>query len=216
MSGAFNSEIRPGPTKDEQLVNDALLLFLRTLLVYQSELKCHWAADRSPFSKAVFGDNSMVARIQTAIWKQMAKSSLSSRLNQTFGTQTRTRKFYGKRQARWLHGSCTTINTSESANFVGKLNKTALSGAILTSLNSRLLVSQDNHEIFLTIADYDHRYLAYLKNGDTSRGPLLKMQTYGPWNIAHPTHMKDLAMIILCVAFEVTYDLASSADSQQN
>lgn len=61
VSLAFNSEIRPGPTKDEQLVNDALLLFLRTLLVYQSELKCHWAADRSPFSKAIFGDNSMVA-----------------------------------------------------------------------------------------------------------------------------------------------------------
>lgn len=58
---AFNSGITPGPTKDEKLVNDALLLFLRTLLAYQSELKCHWAADRSPFSKATFGDNSMIA-----------------------------------------------------------------------------------------------------------------------------------------------------------
>lgn len=62
VSAAYNSEVTPGPTKDEQLVNDALLLFLRTLLIYQSELKCHWAADRSPFSKATFGDNSMIAR----------------------------------------------------------------------------------------------------------------------------------------------------------
>lgn len=92
----------------------------------------------------------------------------------------------------------------------------ALSGAILTNLDRRLLVSQDNHEIFLTIAAYDHGYLAYLKNGDASCGPSLKMQTYGPWSIAHPSHMEDLAMIILCVAFEVTYDLASSANSQQN
>ena len=115
-----------------------------------------------------------------------------------------------------MRGSCTTRNTSESANFVGKLNKTALSGAILTNLNRRLLVSQDNHEIFLTIAGYDDGYLAYLKNGDASSDPRLTMQTYGPWSITHPSHMENLATIILCVAFEVTYDVASSTNSQQN
>ncbi|KAJ5940087.1 hypothetical protein N7516_000255 [Penicillium verrucosum] len=62
VSAACDSEITPGPTKDEQLVNDALLLFLRALLVYQPELKCQWTAHRSPFSTAVFGRNQMNAR----------------------------------------------------------------------------------------------------------------------------------------------------------
>lgn len=62
VSAAYNSEITPGPTKDEQLVNDALLLFLRAVLVYQPELKCQWTAHRSPFSTAVFGRNQMNAR----------------------------------------------------------------------------------------------------------------------------------------------------------
>lgn len=71
------------------------LLFLRTLLIYQSELKCHWTAYRSSFSKATFGDNSMIARTDGYL-----ESSLSSRLNQISGTQSTTWKFYGKRQAR--------------------------------------------------------------------------------------------------------------------
>lgn len=62
MTAAANSEIKIQPTKDEQLVNDALLLFLKALLVYQSIIRCQWESDRSPFYKAIFGDNSMTAR----------------------------------------------------------------------------------------------------------------------------------------------------------
>jgi hypothetical protein len=52
-------------TKDEQIVNDALLLFLRALLIYLPEarnVRCQWEVDRSPFDKAVFGNNRMTAR----------------------------------------------------------------------------------------------------------------------------------------------------------
>jgi hypothetical protein len=34
------------------------------------------------------------------------------------------------------------------------------------------------------------------------------MQTYGPWNMGHRRHMDDLAFIILCLAFEVAFDMA--------
>ncbi|KAJ6125419.1 hypothetical protein N7471_012736 [Penicillium samsonianum] len=73
----------------------------------------------------------------------------------------------------------------------------------------RLLVSQDNREIFLplptTIISISRTEKTGTHRTPGSNGPLLKMQTYRP-NIAHPTHMENLARFILCVAFEVTYE----------
>ncbi|CAI7653386.1 unnamed protein product [Penicillium viridicatum] len=198
VSAAYNSEVTPGPTKDEQLVNDALLLFLRTLLVYQSELKCHWAADRSPFSKATFGDNSMIARTDGYL-------EANGEVFAIVEVKPNIRHPEDHEEVLWQE-------TGEMIAWIMHDEKHERK----CQLRRRLLVSQDNHEIFLTIAGYDHQYLAYLKNGDASSDPWLTMQTYGPWSIAHPSHMENLATIILCVAFEVTYDLASSATSQQN
>ncbi|OQD64837.1 hypothetical protein PENPOL_c007G05098 [Penicillium polonicum] len=185
VSASFNSGIIPGPTKDEQLVNDALLLFLRTLLVYQSELKCHWAADRSPFSKAIFGDNSMTARTDGYL-------EANGEVFAIVEVKPNSRDPEKRPEVLWQE-------TGEMIAWIMHDDKHKRK----CQLRRRLLVSQDNHEIYLTIADYDNQYLAYLKNGDESCGPSLKMQTYGPWNIAHPSHMERLALIILCVAFEV-------------
>lgn len=45
-----------GPTHDEQPVNDALLLFLSTLILYNKELKCDWPSARSPFPRVAYSD----------------------------------------------------------------------------------------------------------------------------------------------------------------
>ncbi|KAJ5509648.1 hypothetical protein N7527_011791 [Penicillium freii] len=180
VSAAFNSGITPGPTKDEKIVNNALLLFLRTLLAYQSELKCHWAADRSPFSKATFGDNSMMACTDGYL-------EANGEVFAIVEVKPHIRDPVKRPEVLWQE-------TGKMIAWIMHDDKHKRK----CQLRRRLLVSQDNHEVYLTIADYDNRYLAYLNNGDASCDQSLKMQTYGPWSIAHPSHMEDLAMIILC------------------
>ncbi|KAJ5931288.1 hypothetical protein N7516_005777 [Penicillium verrucosum] len=62
FASSADSNLPFGPTKDEQLVNDALLLFLRAVNIFPSELRCEWYSARSPFDAASFGNNSMTAR----------------------------------------------------------------------------------------------------------------------------------------------------------
>lgn len=62
VSVAADSPITPGPTEDEQVVNDALLHFLTAVVVYYTDAKCQWTSARSPFGKIEFGKNSMKAR----------------------------------------------------------------------------------------------------------------------------------------------------------
>lgn len=66
----------------------------------------------------------------------------------------------------------------------------------------RLLVSQDRHEIYLTFAEFDRSYVDYLAgqdNGKNAKGSpsLMKMKTYGPYEITRHTHMKVLGEFLL-------------------
>ncbi|KAJ6089623.1 hypothetical protein N7467_004839 [Penicillium canescens] len=49
-------------TKDEQIVNDALLLFLRALTITIPNAQCKWSSARAPFDPVRFGTNTMTAR----------------------------------------------------------------------------------------------------------------------------------------------------------
>lgn len=74
---------------------------------------------------------------------------------------------------------------------------------------NRLLISQDRHEIFLSVATYTSAYVKYL-HGDKQyqdgkaqdASSFLKITEYGPWNIEKHGHMKHLAHVIVefCLA----------------
>lgn len=70
--------------------------------------------------------------------------------------------FSGKRQARKSYGSCTTGQDGRCNAFtrarVSRIIPTIMK-YVLTWLRRYLLVSQDNHEIFLTIASYEPEYV---------------------------------------------------------
>lgn len=66
----------------------------------------------------------------------------------------------------------------------------------------RIHVSQDRQEIFLTFAEYDDDYLAYL-NDKTPRSTapsFLTMHQYGPWDTENPSDMAKLGPILLAIA----------------
>lgn len=77
-------------------------------------------------------------------------------------------------------------------------------------LNSRLLVSQDRENIYLTFAEFNSSYVHYIRettpgpNVSTPRGKkpstgsnFLKMNEYGPFNIGKDNHMDSLGHILL-------------------
>ena len=71
-------------------------------------------------------------------------------------------------------------------------------------LSSRLMISQDRHEIYLTVAEYDQEYIRYLNNEQPARDEisLMKMNEFRPWVVQDRYEMQSLGEIILAVAMQ--------------
>lgn len=62
----------------------------------------------------------------------------------------------------------------------------------------RLLISQDRHEIYLSVATFDDEYVKYIQGRPTSKEPsLLIMQSYGPFPVADKSEMMQLGVYLL-------------------
>lgn len=63
------------------------------------------------------------------------------------------------------------------------------------------MVSQNADEVYLTFGKEDPGYHKYLDSGKVARGqdPFLRMQSYGPWRIRNPAHMRQLGIAILAI-----------------
>lgn len=85
---------------------------------------------------------------------------------------------------------------------------------LLTTL-SRLHISQDRHEIFITFAEYDESYIQYLNNTLPSKSPrpFLKMCEFGPWNTMVRSDMEDIGGILLAIALRAHSDANPSKPS---
>lgn len=72
---------------------------------------------------------------------------------------------------------------------------------IHTEATSRIHLSQDRDEIFITVAEYDSDYIAYLtkKSADQSPPSLLTMHQLGPWNVRSQSDMSQLGPILLAI-----------------
>jgi hypothetical protein len=65
----------------------------------------------------------------------------------------------------------------------------------------RLLVSQDRHEIFITFATFDAKYVDYIRHRGAGES-FLEMQTYGPFDIGDKGPMRLLGEIMLAFALQ--------------
>lgn len=108
------------------------------------------------------------------IWQRTPRTfSLLSKSNQESGTDASGLNFCGRRAPKWFHGSCTISARCVWLLLDGKWTESTLSYAcILIDFYRRLLVSQDNHEIWLTIAKYDEEYIQYLRDELPTQQPV--------------------------------------------
>ena len=73
----------------------------------------------------------------------------------------------------------------------------------LTDDFRRLLISQDSHEIYITIGEYGEPYEEYLcttkhmTQKKSAEPSFLTMRQYGPWKTDVERHTKQVAMLLL-------------------
>lgn len=62
-------------------------------------------------------------------------------------------------------------------------------------------MSQDRHEIYITVADYDQNYVKYLENELTeAEDPgFMTMHQYGPWDIRNLEDMQEVAQYLVAI-----------------
>ncbi|KAJ0425229.1 hypothetical protein BJY00DRAFT_308557 [Aspergillus carlsbadensis] len=160
------------PMKDEQIVNTALVLFLNALTMYQN-LKVSWTMHRIPL-RASFNPHSFVARTDGYLSDEEGNPLVLIEVKPV----TRNTKL-------------TPIRMQESAQMVAWIK--AYEDGAHAPRKMRTIISQDRHEIFITVADCKVEYVRYLQgvSGASNNISLMTMHEYDPWNTGSAADMHD-------------------------
>ncbi|KAJ5819122.1 hypothetical protein N7474_004713 [Penicillium riverlandense] len=190
-------DVRWTPTRDEQIVNTALLEYLNALTVNIPEVQCDWSSARLAF-KAEFGQAHMEARTDGFLKGEGMEEAFA-----ILEVKPRVRDREGD----------PAIQYQESAQMVGWILHDE-KNTRKVALPKRLIISQDRNEIYITEASYKDEYVQHLKDKDAEPAGFLTMQEYGPWNIDDHKHMRHLAKIVVRFCIEVS-DLIKEATSSR-
>ncbi|KAE8422974.1 hypothetical protein BDV36DRAFT_290787 [Aspergillus pseudocaelatus] len=178
--------------EDENIVNAALLSFLRRVTALTREQQSRWTYKRVLFQFS-FGKCS---------YRAYTDGALRSIRDRIYNALVEVKKGYRFKDLE-------KIQVQETAELVGWM----ISGNHLeVHFNGyKLMVSQSGMEIFLTFGKMDDRYRDYLVNKDSAAncGSFMRMQTYGPWNVLLAPHMKQLGVIVTCIMLAVNHQASS-------
>ncbi|KAE8310175.1 hypothetical protein BDV41DRAFT_590583 [Aspergillus transmontanensis] len=172
--------------EDENIVNAALLSFLRRVAALTRQQKSRWTYKRVFFLSS-FGKSS---------YKAFTDGALRSIKDRVYNALIEVKKGYRFKDME-------KIQLQETAELVGWM----ISGNHLELLFNgyKLMVSEDGPQIFLTFAKMDDGYRDYLVNKHSSAncGSFMRMTTYGPWKVVRASHMKQLGIIVVCIMLAV-------------
>ncbi|KAK2768687.1 hypothetical protein FQN54_000543 [Arachnomyces sp. PD_36] len=179
------------PTRDEQIVNTALLLFLRAISIHKLRSP-NWTLHRRIF-QALFPSGKLEAR--TDGYLELISNGVS-KAKAIVEVKPYIRE--GNEQVRM----------QESAQMVAWIFKEP---DTTPTPKPRLLVAQDRQEIYVVIATYDNDYVSYLKGNKNQQGKtaqtsqaapkmsFLRMEEYGPFNVENHSQMDTLGKFMLAV-----------------
>ncbi|CAI7564972.1 unnamed protein product [Penicillium glandicola] len=179
------------PTKDEQIVNTALIVFLNALTIHFS-LSLDWTLHRKSFT-AAFKGTEFQARTDGYLGDSYGSPSVLVEVKPV----TRDKKL-------------DLIQMQESAQMVAWIK--CDDEKAQKHRKTRIHVSQDRHQVFVTVAKYDEEYLEYLNNpnqssdNDDEKLSFLTMHQFGPWNTLDRSHIRDLGPILLAISLQADAD----------
>ncbi|KAH8427081.1 uncharacterized protein LDX57_004799 [Aspergillus melleus] len=159
------------PTKDEQIVNTALVVFLNALTIHFDVIKrCDWTLHRKAF----------LAHFEAAKFEARTDGYLD--------------------------------DGNENPWALIEVKPVTRRGL------SRVHVSQNRHEIFITIAEYDSGYVSYLKTKPADDEPpsFMTMHQYGPWNTESAGDMRKLGPILLALTLYAEAEVKKADDRRRS
>ncbi|KAK2811373.1 hypothetical protein FQN50_002251 [Emmonsiellopsis sp. PD_5] len=170
-------------TKDEQIVNAALIDFLNAFIIHFG-FPVYWTLYRKSFT-ANFKNGSFEARTDGCL------ESVGS-------------KIYAIVEAKPMlrFKELDRISMQEAAEMVAWIKCDPDPDDFGSSCGRRILISQDRHEIYLTFAEYSADYVKYLNGtlGPNESPGFLMMYEFGPWdNTERVKDMKHLSSILLAI-----------------
>ncbi|OJJ30297.1 hypothetical protein ASPWEDRAFT_32489 [Aspergillus wentii DTO 134E9] len=192
----------------ERVIRVALITYLKVIQIFNPDTQINWIVAGNIFTTK-FDSAYMVARTDGHLCSRDSKEVLAI-------TNTKPRVRDRADPSAYMQ---------ESALMAGWiLHDEEHSREV--PLSSRLLVSQNRNEIFLTFASYSPEYVKYLMMKDHSKGPgllkyfkqnrskdpgFLTMQEYGPWDIYNHVHMRHLSKVLMAFNLEATAMINESA-----
>ncbi|CAG7950355.1 unnamed protein product [Penicillium salamii] len=171
-------------TKDEQIVNTALLDFLNAFIIHRNS-RVQWTLYRKPFT-AQFATASIQARTDGCL--EEVGSGKVHAIVEVKPVVRSTAPF--------------SIAMQEAAQMVTWIKTNPDPAGKIGGCGHRLHVSQDRNEIYIIFAEYDETYVKYLDDKlDRSKDPgFLTMHQFGPWDIENRSDMADVGRILLAIA----------------
>ncbi|KAI8948014.1 hypothetical protein F4801DRAFT_604970 [Xylaria longipes] len=168
---------------DEQIVNMALLLYLNALTLSCTRTLGDWTAHRKAF-----------------ILKSQGKKLYEARVDGYFRSPHNKVEaiLEVKRYDRSLNTA--KIKMQETAQMAAWIGSDPPDVRVMRKRGtkcSRLLVSQDRHEIYVTIAKFDADYVDYICGNLSKTKSFLKMQDYGPFRVDDVKYISALGYLLL-------------------
>ncbi|KAL4937352.1 hypothetical protein BDV06DRAFT_227035 [Aspergillus oleicola] len=180
-------------TEDEEIVNTALLDYLISLILYAG-LPLRLSLHRLPLH----------AEFETAKYEARTDGRLKCKKG-----VPRDKKVRALIEVKPVMRSKkrNAICMQEAAQIVAWLMTFPDTGGCLNERGRRIHVSQDRHQIFFLIPEYNNDYLAYLNNPSKDSDAFLTIREYGPFDTREPSHMKQLAPIFVAIVLRAQADL---------
>jgi len=199
--------------QDEQIVNTALIEYLNALVIHFTELKANWTLHRLPL---VARDRQRVktyeARVDGYLKRRQDGKPLAIIEVKPF---RRGRKWQAIRMqesaqmAAWINqhrpDTSKLSDKKQKMKYVPTPFKIIYLRFSLTEFTSRLLISQDRNQIYLSFASFTADYVDYICDEQgISPNPvsLLRMNEYGPFDVGSQSNMSQLGELVLGYALQ--------------
>ncbi|OAX84911.1 hypothetical protein ACJ72_00697 [Emergomyces africanus] len=183
---ATAASILYAPTADEAIVKTFLILLLNALGIGCATASAEWSIKRLSM-KHIFGSSKLEARTDGCLRKDDGQVMAIVEVKPHIRSKNEI-----------------PIKMQETTQIVAWI---AQEGFPIPSTRRIVLLSQDRHEVYLTIPNYDSNYIKHLKGEADATTPLslLHMNSYGPWDIYDSKSLHNLCGYLLALTVGSSY-----------